>query len=285
MAVCELMGESLPEPGRTGAALDDSRRSHPPSGLVSGPIDLDHTSFAVDDALAWARRLRRELGATPVAGEVLAEFRYLLLYVGTSEDGARLELLDPTGAGFLTRFLTRHGAGPHHLTFTVPDLRKTVAGARELGATVVGEDYRHPSWQEAFLVPDAAHGVVVQLAQTDLVYPTPAELLTSPARDTHVFPSSYGASEPLWWTELWDTAPQGSATLGATRLASTDLDRSRSLFGGLLGAVVSEGAESLTASWPSGSIRVHRAERPGVVGMDLAGGPPGGVRIGDAVLG
>ena len=168
---------------------------------------------------------------------------------------------------------------------TVPDLRGAVAGARQLGATVVGEDYRHPSWQEAFLVPDAAHGVVIQLAQTDLVYPTPAELLASPLRDTHVFPSSYGASEPLWWAAVLDTAPVGSATLGATRLASTDLDRSRALFGGLLGASVTVGAGSLTLTWPSGSIQVHPADRPGVVGMDLVGGPSGGVRIGDAVLG
>jgi hypothetical protein len=48
---------------------------------------------------------------------------------------------------------------------------------------------------------------------------------------------------------------------------------------------VSEESGSLTLTWPSGSIRVHRADRPGVVGMDLVGGPPGGIRIGDAVLG
>lgn len=252
---------------------------------MTASIDLDHTAFAVDDALAWARRLRRDCGATPVAGEALAEFRYLLLYLGTADRGARLELLEPVGDGFLTRFLDKHGAGPHHLTFTVPDLRAAVAGARGLGATVVGEDYRHPSWQEAFLVPDATHGVVIQLAQTDLVYPTPTELLASPPRDTHVFPSSYGASEPLWWAALWDTAPVGSAILGATRLASTDLDRSRALFGRLLGATVSEAAGALILTWPSGAIQMHRADRPGVAGMDLAGGPPGGVRIGDALLG
>jgi hypothetical protein len=91
---------------------------------VTETIDLDHTSFAVDDALAWARRLRRDLGATPIAGEVLPAFRYVLLYVGTVTSGARIELLDPVGDGFLTRFLERHGTGPHHLTFTVPDLRE-----------------------------------------------------------------------------------------------------------------------------------------------------------------
>src|SRR5699024_2005377 len=103
------------------------------------PIDLDHTSFAVHNALEWAHMLRRELGATPIAGEALAEFRYLLLHIGTADTGARLELLEPAGPGFLTRFLDKRGAGPHHVTFSVPDLRTTVSQVRELGLTVVGE--------------------------------------------------------------------------------------------------------------------------------------------------
>lgn len=93
-------------------------------------FDLDHTSFAVRDALEWGRRLRSELGAVPIIGEGLAEFRYLLMYVGTATEGARIELLDPAGDGFLTRFLDDHGEGPHHITFTVPDLRATVEKVR-----------------------------------------------------------------------------------------------------------------------------------------------------------
>jgi catechol 2,3-dioxygenase-like lactoylglutathione lyase family enzyme len=250
---------------------------------VTGTIDLDHTSFAVDDALAWARRLRRDLGAVPVAGEVLPEFRYLLLYVGTATSGARIELLEPAGDGFLSRFLARHGPGPHHLTFTVPDLRAAVAAARGLGATVVGEDYRHASWREAFLVPDDRHGVVVQLAQTDFVYPTPAELLATDERDPLAFPSSAGAVEPHWWAPVWDTEPAGATILGATHLVSTDLAHTRDLFGGLLDAGVTEVEDGLLLTWPSGAVRVHRGDRPGVLGMDLAGAHP--VHIGDAVLG
>lgn len=108
-------------------------RPDPPG---SDGVDLDHTSFAVHDAMAWAHRLRRELGATPIAGETLPEFRYLLLHVGTAERGARLELIEPASSGFVTRFLQRRGEGPHHLTFTVPDLREATARARGLGFTV-----------------------------------------------------------------------------------------------------------------------------------------------------
>lgn len=35
-------------------------------------VELDHTSFAVADALGWARRLRSGLGALPIAGDSLA---------------------------------------------------------------------------------------------------------------------------------------------------------------------------------------------------------------------
>jgi catechol 2,3-dioxygenase-like lactoylglutathione lyase family enzyme len=252
---------------------------------VTVPIDLDHTSFAVEDAVAWAGMLRREIGAVPVAGEVLAGFRYLLLYVGTAQSGARLELLQPTGDGFLRRFLDKHGAGPHHLTFTVPDLRAAVADARALGATVVGEDYSHPSWREAFLVPDQTHGVVIQVAETDIVYPSPAQLTATAGRHGWSFPSAYDASQPAWWEAAWDVARGPAATLGATRLGSTDLRRTRALFGGLLGADVTDRGDALELRWPSGTVVAHQADRPGVVGMDLEGGPAGGLRIGPALLG
>jgi catechol 2,3-dioxygenase-like lactoylglutathione lyase family enzyme len=248
-------------------------------------VAMDHTSFAVHDAMAWARRLRRELGATPVAGEVLPEFRYLLLHVGTADEGGRLELLEPTGPGFLTRFLAARGEAPHHVTFTVPDLRAAVADVRSLGLAVVGEDLDHPPWREAFVAPERTHGVVVQLAQSDRAYPTPAELLATRERDPAALPSTRGAVQPLWWTALWDTPAGAPARLGATRLASRDLDLSRRLFGDVLGGTAEDGERDVTFSWPGGSLRVGAGETPGVTGVDLSGGPAGGLRIGAVPLG
>lgn len=157
--------------------------------------DLGHTSFAVADALAWARRLRQELGAVPIAGEALPEFRYLLLYVGTADAGARIELLEPTGDGFLARFLAVHGEGPHHLTFAVPDLAAAVRHVRLLGLRVTGENYGHAPWREAFIVPDTIHGTVIQLAQSDLVYPAPDELLAT--RERRQLPEQPGRARPV----------------------------------------------------------------------------------------
>jgi hypothetical protein len=253
--------------------------------MTSG-FDIDHTSFAVHDALGWARRLRRELGAVPVCGEVLAEFRYLLLYVGTADAGGRLELLEPVADGFLTRFLKTHGEGPHHLTFTVPDLATAVGQVRSLGMTVVGESYGNPAWREAFVMPDAVHRTVVQLAQTDAPYPDPRELVESTDRDPSAMPSVEGAREPLWWTSLWNTPGGNPARQGPTLLGSSDPALSQRLFAEILGAQVQEHEHdgSLDLFWPSGSIRVRRADTPGITGISVHGGPAQPITIGSARL-
>ncbi|MFJ9898399.1 VOC family protein [Streptomyces sp. NPDC091280] len=248
-------------------------------------FDIDHTSFAVHDALGWARRLRRDLGAVPITGEVLAEFRYLLLHVGTADTGGRLELLEPVGTdGFLSRFLASRGEGPHHLTFTVPDLHEAVRRVRALGMTVVGEDHEHPSWREAFIMPDPVHRTVIQLAQSDKSYPKPGELIGSTDRDPSASPSVAGATDPLWWTPLWDTPAEGHGRLGATHLVSQDRDVSLRLFEGVLDAGVSERDGSLELTWPSGSIHLHSGDTPGITGADLHGGSVEAVDIGSSRL-
>lgn len=227
--------------------------------------DFDHTSFAVRDADAWGRRLRRELGATPLAGEVLPTFRYLLFHIGTADSGGRLELIEPQGAqGFLARFLDSHGEGPHHLTFTVPDIAVTLAQVRELGFTVVGEDLGHAPWREAFLMPDGVHRVVIQLAQSDRQLPTVESLLSTRFRDVASFPSNRGGTDPLWWQFVWEVEPEGSAALGATFLNTTDLARSRRLFEGVLGGTARESCEGVRFVWPRSSLVVRQASRPGV---------------------
>jgi methylmalonyl-CoA/ethylmalonyl-CoA epimerase len=78
------------------------------------------------------------------------------------------------------------------LTFKLPDLGAAIDGARAIGIEPVGIDRTDPGWQEAFLHPKQAFGIVVQLAQADHVWdsPPPSELPVaragSPATLTHV---------------------------------------------------------------------------------------------------
>jgi catechol 2,3-dioxygenase-like lactoylglutathione lyase family enzyme len=212
-------------------------------------ISFDHTSFAVPDAVAAARRLRRALGAVPFAGEAMPEFRWLQLRIG--EGGQSVEFLDPAGPGFLTKFLNRRGSGPHHVTFLVPDLRVAVADARAAGATVVGEDYGHPAWREAFLSPDDVHGLVIQLAETD------------------------GSDDYLadWWQPVLDEEPLQGATrspiLGHTMLTTTDPDRSDQLFAGLLGGEREGRPDGVRFTWPGGALLVTPGDHPGIAGLRL----------------
>jgi methylmalonyl-CoA/ethylmalonyl-CoA epimerase len=84
--------------------------------------------------------------------------------------GPKIELLTPTSgpdAAFLERFLTAHGAGPHHFNFIVSDIEDTLTCLRDLGLEPVGVNLENPSWKEAFLHPRSAHGIVIQVAQQD----------------------------------------------------------------------------------------------------------------------
>ena len=81
--------------------------------------------------------------------------------------GGRIEVIYPTGPpdGFLHRFLARGGPRVHHVTFKVPSLDEACARAASLGYDVVGGDRSDPHWQEAFLHPKQAQGIVVQMVE------------------------------------------------------------------------------------------------------------------------
>ena len=80
--------------------------------------------------------------------------------------GGKVELLEPLGDGFLTRFLERRGEGLHHVTFKTDDIEAAIAHVEGLGYEVVDVNLEDPRWQEAFLRPSKAHGTLIQIAQS-----------------------------------------------------------------------------------------------------------------------
>jgi len=230
-------------------------------------IDLDHVSFGTFDALKTAERLRRDYGATAVFGETLPEFRYLTLYLGTADEGGFFELLDANGPGFMTRFLDRFGEAPHHLTFTVPDIRASVRKVKELGFTVTGENYSHEPWQEAFINPHPATGCVIQLAQTPHTYPTPAELLATNERDLASFASSQGALDNTWWLPIWEQTPGPSIRWDTIATRSSDQPALLTIYRDVLGASVTTEGDSTICAWPSGTITIDPAGKSGIHGL------------------
>ncbi len=118
------------------------------------------------------------------------------VFLGDPSGGMKVELLEPWDAeqhDFLERFVTRHGPGPHHLTFKVADLEATIERVRAAGYTPVGINLADPQWQEAFLQPKEAHGTVVQLAHSNAT-------LASPLAE-YEYAAEHGPSgDPVWWT-------------------------------------------------------------------------------------
>jgi catechol 2,3-dioxygenase-like lactoylglutathione lyase family enzyme len=175
---------------------------------------LDHVAVAVEHwSDAWPR-YAVELGGAWSSGG--ANIGFAPAQLRFANEG-RLEILQPwqpESNPFLRRFLDRHGPGPHHLTFKVPDLANALDAARDAGVDPIGVDLRHPDWKEAFIHPHQATGIVVQMAQA-------AHSWESPAPEG--FPAGSG-SPP--------------ASLLRVTHAVADLDLALALFEGLLGGRV-----------------------------------------------
>ncbi len=80
-----------------------------------------------------------------------------------------IELLSPTNDDSGTaRFLARRGEGPHHVCFAVDDIEKALAELRARDIRIIDENPR-PGIHGlvAFLHPQAAHGMMIELLQKD----------------------------------------------------------------------------------------------------------------------
>lgn len=127
---------------------------------------LDHIGIAVDDldaALAfYTDALGLEVDATedvPSQG-VRAHF----VRVGS----AALELLEATSEESpIRRFVSRRGAGIHHITLRVDDIAAALARLKARGVRLVDETPREGAEGAlvAFVHPASAHGVLVELKQ------------------------------------------------------------------------------------------------------------------------
>src|SRR5881397_2983485 len=132
--------------------------------LVRG-AQLDHVAIATYDASDTAKLFRDVLGA---------EF----LFFGDNEDqgfrfvqygfpfGGRVELVTPIAKGFVSRFLEKRGEGVHHMTFKVTDLEAHVERMREAEVDLIMVNLEDPHWREAFIHPKNAHGVLIQIAES-----------------------------------------------------------------------------------------------------------------------
>ena len=139
-----------------------------PAGLPAPPVSarFDHVALAVP----------RIVDALPIYHDLLGGRFYTggdnqrLGYRGIQLEfeGGKVEILEPLeGSTFLDSFLaTRPLGGLHHVTYIVPLLQEAVTEVESAGYTVHGEFTADARWQEVFVHPKRANGVLLQFAQT-----------------------------------------------------------------------------------------------------------------------
>src|ERR671931_190508 len=128
---------------------------------------LNHISVAVDsidDALKFYRDL---LGLEVIETVTLGDRELKVAFVKLGD--TEIELLEPTSQdNTVTRFLERHGPGLHHICLEVDDLEAAMAELSARGAEFVDPEPRPGAvGQVAFILPEVARGVLVELNQPD----------------------------------------------------------------------------------------------------------------------
>ena len=239
-------------------------------------MHLDHVALATRDAGPALRVLVGELGAHILSGGHGVGFRPMQVFLGDRESGMKVELLEPWDFeqnDFLDRFLTRHGDGPHHLTFKVADLEATIERVRALGCTPVGIELSDPIWREAFLTPKEAHGTVVQLAESSSPYGSPLE-------EYAAYCEHGPGGEPMWWPQDIVRA-DSTGWLRRVVLATPTLGATSDFYTTVLDGTVEESDDrSVSLVWPGGGrirLEERRDAEPGLDRLEVEG--PGPERV------
>jgi methylmalonyl-CoA/ethylmalonyl-CoA epimerase len=197
---------------------------------------LDHIAFGLPRPTDAIELFEERLGGAPAGGFDGEPYGFRQWEF---QGGGRLEVIYPSGppGGFMHRFLANGGPRVHHVTFKVASLDETLARAAERGYPVVGVERSNPHWQEAFLHPKQAQGIVVQMVEQ------------APGGDgDDLLP----ASRPR---------PDGAQLLGL-RLSARSAEGARRQWGELLGGAGFVQGSSLVFRWQQSPLVLFVDVRP-----------------------
>jgi methylmalonyl-CoA epimerase len=151
---------------------------------------LDHVGIAVKDLAAALAFYRDALGLEVEAPEEVASQRVRAHFLPVGE--AKLELLEATAPDSpIAKYTDKRGAGLHHITLRVDDIRAALAQIKARGARLIDEEPRPGAEHSlvAFVHPSSTHGVLVELKQegrthrsapTNSLVPVGADLRVGP---------------------------------------------------------------------------------------------------------
>ncbi|MCA1832714.1 MAG: VOC family protein [Actinomycetota bacterium] len=128
---------------------------------------IDHVAVAVRDVAAAAPFYIDALGGKFLfAGDSHEQgFRFVQF---AYPEGGKIELVTPLSPdSFVARFLERRGEGAHHITFKTDDIETALGHLQSRGVPVMMVSVDRDEWKEAFIHPKDAHGVLVQIAESN----------------------------------------------------------------------------------------------------------------------
>ena len=156
-----LVAASVP----TGA-----RRTQNGGDLLVAILRVDHIAIVVpemDPALDfWQKALGLPLAHVEEVAE--QETAVAMMPVGDSE----VELVQPTtDTSGMARYLDKRGPGLHHICFEVDDLDATLVQLEEMGIRLINDKpvLGAGGKKVAFVHPESASGVLVELVQSETV--------------------------------------------------------------------------------------------------------------------
>jgi methylmalonyl-CoA/ethylmalonyl-CoA epimerase len=129
-------------------------------------VVLDHIGIAVKDLDTALAFYRDALGLEIEPPEEVPS-QHVRAHVAAVGE-ARLELLEATApASPIAKFIDKRGAGLHHVTLRVPDIRAVVARLRAHGVNMIDDEPRPGAGGSliAFVHPASTGGVLVELKQ------------------------------------------------------------------------------------------------------------------------
>ena len=127
---------------------------------------LDHVGIAVANLAEALAFYRDALGLEIEAVEEVTSQRVRVHFIPVGE--GKVELLEATAEDSpIAKFVATRGAGLHHITLRVDDIRAALAELKARGVRLIDETPRpgaHGSLV-AFIHPSSAHGVLVELSE------------------------------------------------------------------------------------------------------------------------
>ncbi|MBW2280830.1 MAG: VOC family protein [Deltaproteobacteria bacterium] len=203
------------------------------------PVLFDHIAIAAPRINSAPDFLVGVLGGASGFGGPAGEYAF---WHWDYPAGGRIEVIEPSKGddgkpqGFVHRHLESRGPGIHHVTFKVPSLAEVCDRARSLGYEIVGFDDRNAHWQEAFLHPKQALGIVVQMVESQ------------PREDGGEYRGANPPPEP--------DSPPAPVTVVGLRMRSGDRERTLRQWAEVLQGQPEEDAGEIVFHWPGCSMRV-----------------------------